>query len=135
VRSVTSDYTDRCEDVVSFLSRASKPGESIYVADHEFPLIFYTDLQVIHAGYFPLPQELPDWFLPVSPSAVIPLPVMNLPRELQDKYRPITLTVHASPRGCRRPDPHMHQRFTTTRTEKITIYRKISATETADEHL
>ena len=75
VRSVTSDYTDRCEDVVSYPARASRPGESVYVADPEFPLIFYTGLQVIHAGYFPLPHELPDWFLPVSPCAVIELPV------------------------------------------------------------
>ena len=62
IGSLAVPYHNRLEDVVAYLNREARPGQSIYVFDPEFPLIFYTPCQIIDGRLQDgkLPVQLPD---------------------------------------------------------------------------
>ena len=127
ISEVTSDYEDRLEDVVTFFKQNAGPDESVFVLDPEFPLIFYTDMRIVD-GRFKRKiyrHDLPDWILTESASGVPSNSAVNLPKSLTRHYKPIIITVHDTPRGGSRPDPHVHTSFTIPRLTKMVIYRKI----------
>lgn len=127
VREITSNYEDRLEDVVSYFRQNASPDESVFVFDPEFPLIFYTGMRIIDGRLNRklYNNDLPDWILTESASGVLSYPPMELPKSLERHYRPVTITVHDTPRGGSRPDPQVHASFTAPRMKKMVIYRKI----------
>jgi 4-amino-4-deoxy-L-arabinose transferase-like glycosyltransferase len=125
VRSITSPYSDRFEDFTTYLKREAHPGQTVYVANPEHPLIFYTNLRVVDARFHrQWPDPLPDWVLPVSPSAAGRPRDLALPASLLANYELIRLPVHDSPRGANRPDPHAHAPFTVSQFTDLNIYKK-----------
>jgi 4-amino-4-deoxy-L-arabinose transferase-like glycosyltransferase len=110
VGGLTRPYRDRLADVLAYLDREARPGQTIVVFDPEFPLIFYTPCQVIDArlqGDRPL-APLPDWILPESASGLVEGPSLTLPAPLQPFYETITLPVHASARLGSIPEPDVY---------------------------
>ncbi len=125
VQSITTDYTDRFEKVLDFLQNESNSDQTVFVANPEFPLIFYTDMRIIDARFHPeWPADLPDWFLPISVSSAHVPRTLALPEHLSEFYERITLTVPATPWGAIRPDPDTHHFFTVPDVEEVLIYRK-----------
>jgi len=122
LRSVTSDYTDRFEDVVTYLLREGSAEQTLVVPDPEFPLIFYTDMRVFDARLRKPPAD-PDWIVPVSPSGVLERPLPLLPH-IEELYEKVRLPVHASPRNGSRPDPDHYSYFTVREREELVLYRK-----------
>jgi 4-amino-4-deoxy-L-arabinose transferase-like glycosyltransferase len=111
VGGLTAPYHERLADVVTYLDREARPGQTIFVFDPEFPLIFYTPCQIMDARLRGgmLPEQLPDWILSESASGVVDLQPLVLSAPLQPFYETITLPVHASTRmGCT-PDPDGYQ--------------------------
>jgi hypothetical protein len=127
VREIASDYEDRLEDVVFYLSRNANPSQSVYVYDPEFPLIFYTDMRVIDARFNNRldRRDLPDWIFPESASGLMPSSPIRVPRALIAHYKPVSIRVHDTARNASRPDPDLHKGFTSSEYTKMLIYRKI----------
>jgi hypothetical protein len=127
VRSVTSDYQDRLEGVLEHIGGEVQPEDSVYVDDHELPLIFYTGVRILEARDS---QEVwqrdesahPDWVFPAGPSALVNR------RQLQFKpgrnYETEVIEVPRSPRGGSRPHPDAHAFFTADESEAFVIHRK-----------
>ena len=110
VGGLTGTYDDRLSDAVKYLKHEARPGQTIFVFDPEFPLIFYTPCQIIDGGLRGgiVPDPLPDWILSESASGVIDLPPLILPASLRPFYETITLPAHASARqGCI-PEPDLY---------------------------
>jgi hypothetical protein len=122
-RSITTAYEDRLEDVVDFLRREARPGEALYVADPELPLVFYTELRVVDARLRPPPEGGADWILASPASGVVDARLVPPPERLAD-YERIPLPVRASLRGGSRPNPDEHAWFTATDTEELVLYRR-----------
>lgn len=120
LQSITRPYEDRSADVVSFLAREARPGQTVLVADPELPLTFYTQLRVIDARLGPVPPEGADW--------VLPRPATGLSEALVAPpaagYETLRLDVRASPRGGSRPDPNERAPFTVGAREEYLIYRR-----------
>jgi hypothetical protein len=128
-RSVTSEYNERLDDVLAFLEENSSDrtqGESLWVADPEFPLMFYTDLQIIDARYHDFPEDPPDWVFGTSASGIANRRPLQLPPGMRSLYDETALRVRRSPRGGNRPDPHSHAWFEVgeAESEKLRIYRR-----------
>jgi hypothetical protein len=122
VRSVASEYTDRLEASVQYLSREGSPEQTIFVPDPEFPLIFYTDMRLLDARYRKL-NEQPDWIIPASPSGLVDQ-TLPIPPFIDALYERVTITVPASPRNGSRPDPEHFAFFTTTKHEQLVLYKR-----------
>jgi hypothetical protein len=123
---ITSKYHNKLEDVVLFLNKNARPEETLYVADPEFPIIFYTDMHVIDARLHPNVKKLPDWIFAQSASGTVALPELHLPSAIEKDYKLIVLPVHDSPRGDCFPEPGFHASFTTEKRTEFKIYKKIS---------
>src|SRR6202011_4115036 len=90
-------YADRFTDVRDFFSKEARPGQTVWVQDPEFPLIFYTGLQVIDAR-LRTPDNLPDWILPQSASGLLDQNTLALPDSIKSYYEAISIRVHDSDR-------------------------------------
>jgi hypothetical protein len=126
---ITSSYENKLEQVVRFLRENAGPDQSLLAPDPEFPLIFYTGMRVIDARLLagrPL-DELPDWILAESASAVVAGPEQPLPPSIAGEYETIELTVRDSPPGDSRPDPNVRAPFSSERTTTFKIYRRRGA--------
>jgi hypothetical protein len=123
---ITSKYHNKLEDVVLFLNKNARPEETLYVADPEFPIIFYTDIHVIDARLHRNVNKLPDWIFAQSASGTANVPELHLPSTIEKQYQLIELPVHDSPRGDCYPEPGFHASFTTEKMTKFKIYKKIS---------
>lgn len=126
ISSVTVPYHNRLEDVVAYLNREAQPGQTIFVFDPEFPIIFYTPCQIIDARLQDgrLPAQLPDWILSESASGVVGGAPLVLPPQLQPAYDQITISVHASSRmGCV-PDPDVYEYHSAAMAPYVLFKRK-----------
>jgi 4-amino-4-deoxy-L-arabinose transferase-like glycosyltransferase len=124
--SLLHDYRNRLEDVVSFLNTEASDGQSLVVADPEFPLAFYTELRVRdarRAGEWPPPPPYPEWILPLSASGIAVRPPLQLPAQLRASYRELLIETRRSRRGGTRPDPHAYEYFRSEETEALTLYQ------------
>lgn len=127
LRSITSEYRDRLEAVLDYLDGKVDPEDSVYVDDHELPLIFYTGVRIIEVrDSRELWQEKddahPDWVFPAGPSALLNR------RQLRFKpgpnYTTESIEVPRSSRGGSRPHPDAHAFFTASESELFVIHRK-----------
>ena len=110
MKGISGTYTDRLADVVGFFKTHARTSESILSYDSEFPLIFYTQIEVINGSIMaPPPGQLPDWFLPSSPSCPIARTAVTLPESLKLRYQMITIPVHDSIQGNSIPEPDIYQ--------------------------
>jgi hypothetical protein len=129
VRSITTPYTNRSESVIRFLRDRARPGESLYSASVEAPIVFYTGLRVIDArAHRQLdPDDLPDWIFP-KPTGVKEVGIRQRERQLtrlvERRYERIELDVPATPIQGVRPDPRLHEFFTAPEYEAFVIFRK-----------
>lgn len=129
VRSITTPYTNRSESVIRFLWDRARPGESLYSASVEAPIMFYTDLRVIDArAHRQLdPDDLPDWIFP-KPTGVKAVAIRQregqLTRLVERSYERIELDVPATPIQGVRPDPKLHEFFTAPEYEAFVIFRR-----------
>jgi hypothetical protein len=123
--SVHRPYGSRLEDVVQFLRKEAQPGQTVYVVDPEFPLIFHTGLKIIDGsrGDDRLSGELPDWILSESASGVVSDPPILLPDELAAHYRIVSLPVHDSARLGAVPEPDLYE-YNSAKMTSLLIYEK-----------
>jgi hypothetical protein len=123
VREITTPYADRLKDVVAFLRQNAKPDESLLVFDPEFPLIFYTRMEIIDGRFthHSLQGTFPDWILSESASGVVESPATEPPPALY--YEKIVLKVHDSARGGSIPEPDIHESFTAPSFSELVIYK------------
>ncbi len=122
---ITCPYTDRFADVVAFFNQEAKPSDAAFVFDPEFPLIFYTHLRIVDGRFLPgIPNPLPEWMLPESPSGVaeqVPGPLPNL---LKPYYDAVTIPVHNTARHASIPDPDTYQFRTAEEQTTFRVFRK-----------
>ncbi|QWR76464.1 hypothetical protein [Candidatus Magnetomonas plexicatena] len=131
VKSITTHYENKLTAVVTFINQESngKIG-SIYVADPEFPLIFYTNMAIIDARLFQInisnlnPQNLPDWILPVSASGIVKTSIGNIPDALNAFYEKLNIEVYDSKADCSVPEPDGYEYFTAERKISFILYKK-----------
>ncbi len=122
--SITTERRERVDGVLAYLQAEAQPGDSVWVPDPEFPLIFYTDLRILDARLQRgIPTEEPAWILPVSASGISTRRQLKLPPALEGRYEEIRLRVPSSPRGGNRPDPHEHSLLPNEQMEDFRIYR------------
>ncbi|KWT85000.1 glycosyltransferase family 39 protein [Candidatus Magnetominusculus xianensis] len=124
MRSIATPYTSRLDDVVAFLKKEAAPGESILVYDSEFPLIFYTDMQVIDGRFTYGKTVRPDWFFPIGPSCVFDMKPDSIPEDLSNDFTPVEIEVHKTKRSGSIGDPDKYEYFTATDKEKFVIYKR-----------
>lgn len=125
-RSITSEYNERLGDVLAFLEEHAEAGQTIWVADPEFPLMFYTELRIIDARYHPFPEEPPEWVFGTSASGVANRRPLEVPAGVRTLYRETPLEVRRSRRSGNIPNPHAHAWFevAASESELMPIYRK-----------
>ncbi|MBF0517454.1 MAG: glycosyltransferase family 39 protein [Nitrospirae bacterium] len=126
ISSITEPYTNRLDDVLRFLRQQGHPGQSVFVFDPEFPLIFYTDMKVIDArlsNSFPA-DKLPDWIFPVSASGISGKAAIALPESLFKYYDTVSLPVHNSSRRGDIPEPDQYEYFTNREIVPMVVYKR-----------
>ncbi|MBF0465981.1 MAG: glycosyltransferase family 39 protein [Nitrospirae bacterium] len=131
LRSITTHYENKLTAVATFINRESKGKDgSIYVADPEFPLIFYTNVEIIDARFFPpnisnfKTKYLPDWILPVSASGIIKTSIGNIPDAFNSFYEKLSIEVYDSKAGGSAPEPDSYEYFTAEHKSSFIIYKK-----------
>jgi hypothetical protein len=123
VRGISGPYTNRFVDVLDFFSREAHAGQSVWVADPEFSLIFYTGLKVIDAR-LRVPDTLPDWILPQSAGGVLIQSPLALPETVKPYYQAIIIRVHDSDQIDSVPEPDTYRYRTTEKRTDFIIYKK-----------
>lgn len=123
VTSLNEDYADRFSDILPFFRANKAPGQQVWVPDPEFPLIFYTGMQVIDAR-LNTPEQLPDWILPQSASGLIEGQPLELPDSIRANYEPVFVTVHDSDRLANIPEPDVYQYHMTQKVTQFVVYRR-----------
>ena len=129
IRSITTEYQDRLEDIVSFFKQNADPNESVFAYNGEFALIYYTDMRVINGQFTnDVMLFLADWILTEN---VTGLHKFFYPSKEKfesllplEHYEPITISVHDSSGDASRPDPSLHTYFTTPKMTDVVIYKK-----------
>jgi len=126
LNEITSDYKNTLEDVVLFLKKNASSDESIAVLDPEFPIIFYTDMQVIdiRLNSQVKANDLPDWIFSQSASGILKMPDLQPPDIFKNNYELIVLQVHDSILGDSRADPDVHVSFTSDKFKGFKIFKK-----------
>lgn len=128
-RSIAAPYTNRLADVVKFLKNDALPGQSVFVFDPEFPLIFYTDMKIIDArisNSFSA-DKLPDWVFPVSASGISGKSAIAPSEVINKYYDAVTISVHNSSRVGDAPEPDFHEYFTNHDIVPMTVYKRKAA--------
>ena len=129
MKGISGTYTDRLADVVDFFKTHARPAESILSYDSEFPLIFYTQIEIINGSIMAPPAgQLPDWFLPSSPSSPIARTAVTLPESLKLRYQMITIPVHDSIQGNSIPEPDIYQYHSPKTLVPFIIYKLNTST-------
>jgi hypothetical protein len=123
--SLHRPYESRLNDVVQFLRKEARPGQTVFVFDPELPLMFYTGLKIIDGRQDrgELPGDLPDWVFSESVSGVMSVPPSLLPESLAAHYRAISLPVHNSRRMGVIPEPDVYEYESAGLTDLL-IYKK-----------
>ncbi len=122
VREILADYEDRTSDVVAFFNEHADPDDRVLVMDPEFALIFHTDVRVID-GRLMSAVTPPDWILSESASGLESFDPLEPQPEEADLYEETAIRVRNTRRGASRPDPHAHERFTTSKWTDLVVYR------------
>ena len=122
IGGLNEDYTNRFADVLTFFSKEAHAGQTVWVADPEFPLIFYSSLRVIDARLSP-PDSMPDWILPQSASGLFVRP-LAIPESAKPYYDQVIIPVHDSDRFDSVPEPDVYQYRTTPKRSEFVLYRK-----------
>jgi hypothetical protein len=125
VATLNQLYPERLQDVLIFLKKESKPNQTIFTFDPEFPLQFYTDLKIIDARLSggALSEPWPDWILPESATALVARPRL-LPKPLIPLYESITIPVHASLRYGDIPEPDLYEYRSPTNMSPFVLYKR-----------
>ena len=123
IASLHGSYRNRFTDVLDAFSKNARAGESVWVADPEFPLIFYTGVKIIDAR-LGIPDRLPDWILPESASGLVTQHPLHVPGAAMSSYDAIILSVHDSDRFDSVPEPDVYQYRTTSQRADFLIYKK-----------
>jgi hypothetical protein len=123
IGGLKQSYADRFTDVRDFFVKEAMPGQTVWVRDPEFPLIFYTGLQIIDAR-LRIPENLPDWILPQSASGLSDQNTLTPPDSIKSYYEAISIRVHDSDRLDNVPEPDCYQYRPTEKTTDFLIYRK-----------
>ncbi|HEV3243938.1 MAG TPA: glycosyltransferase family 39 protein [Chthoniobacterales bacterium] len=123
IGGLNQDYTDRFTDLREFFSKEAQSGQTVWVADPEFPLIFYNGLKIID-GRLRTPDSLPDWILPQSASGLVEGRPLEIPESVKQYYELMVIQVHDSSRLDSVPEPDVYQYITTTKRGDFVIYRK-----------
>jgi 4-amino-4-deoxy-L-arabinose transferase-like glycosyltransferase len=127
IAGLSASYRNRFADVLDALSRKAQAGETVWVADPELPLMFYTGMKIIDAR-LEVPTALPDWILPESASGVVAQPPLQVPDSVKSSYETIILSVHDSDRLDSIPEPDVYQYRTTSQRADFLIYKKRGTT-------
>jgi len=123
IASLGISYRNRFSDILDTLSSKAHAGETVWVADPELPLIFYTGMKVIDARLEVI-TAFPDWILLESASGVVTQPPLLVPDSVKSSYETIILSVHDSDRLDSIPEPDVYQYRTTSQRSDFVIYRK-----------
>jgi hypothetical protein len=123
IGGLKQSYADRFTDVRDFFVKEAMPGQTVWVRDPEFPLIFYTGLEIIDAR-LRIPENLPDWILPQSASGLSDQNTLTPPDSIKSYYEAISIRVHDSDRLDNVPEPDCYQYQSTQRFTDFLIYRK-----------
>ncbi|KWT85001.1 ArnT family glycosyltransferase [Candidatus Magnetominusculus xianensis] len=126
IRSIATPYTNRLADVVAFLKNDGLPGQSVFVFDPEFPLIFYTDMNIIDgriSNSFSA-DKLPDWVFPVSASGILGESAIATSEVIHKYYDAVTISVHNSSRMGNAPEPDIYEYFTNHDIVPMTVYKR-----------
>ncbi|WP_420266599.1 ArnT family glycosyltransferase [Candidatus Magnetominusculus dajiuhuensis] len=126
ISEITTPYTNRLEDVVKFLKKEARPDQSVFVFDPEFPLIFYTDMNIIDArlvNSFPA-DKLPDWVFPVSASGISGKTAIAPSEVIYKYYDAVSIPVHNSNRRGGVPEPDTHEYLTNQEIVQMTVYKR-----------
>ncbi len=126
IRSITTEYKDRLEDMVSFFKHNASPDESVFAYDNELSLIFYTDMRIVDGRFTggAMPY-LTDWILTESATGIVEYPSRKESNsQLLQYYQPITISVHDSSGDGSRPNPSLHTYFTNPKMTEVVIYKK-----------
>ncbi|MBF0319405.1 MAG: glycosyltransferase family 39 protein [Nitrospirae bacterium] len=125
VRSIAAPYSDRMEDVIRFLKKEAAPNESILVFDTEFPLMFYTGMQIIDGRlHSEKPIQKPDWIFLKCVSCMFDIEPMELPASILNGYNRIEIEVHNTKTGGMIPDPDRYEYFSAEDKETFAIYKR-----------
>ncbi|MBF0319403.1 MAG: glycosyltransferase family 39 protein [Nitrospirae bacterium] len=126
IRSITAPYTNRLDDVVKFLKKEASAGQSVYVADPEFPLIFHTDMKIIDARIVKnfSADKLPDWVFPVSASGISGNTDITPSGIISKHYETVSIPVHNSDRRGGIPEPDPHEYFTNPEIVQMEVYKR-----------
>jgi hypothetical protein len=127
IADLGASYRNRFADVLDALSRKTHPGETVWVADPELPLMFYTGMKVIDARLEVI-TAFPDWILPESVSGVVTQPPLRVPDSAKSSYETIVVSVHDSDRLDSIPEPDVYQYRATSRRADFFIYKKRGTT-------
>lgn len=123
IGGLNEHYVDRFVDVLDFFSKNAHAGQTVWVPDSEFPLIFYTGVAVIDAR-LRVPETFPDWVLPQSASGLLDQQPLALPDSAKPYYESIIVPVHDSDRFDSVPEPDVYQYRPTGTRSSFVIYRK-----------
>jgi hypothetical protein len=123
IGGLSENYADRFTDVRDFFYKEARPGQSVWVPDPEFPLIFYTGVKVID-GRLRTPESLPDWILPESASGLFDTRPIAIPDSVKPYYDAVLIGVHDSDRLDNVPEPDCYQYRSTAKRTDFLIYRK-----------
>ncbi len=123
IGGLNENYADRVTDVRDFFSREARAGQTVWVPDPEFPLIFYTGLKIID-GRLRTPESLPDWILPESASGLSGQKSLAIPDSVKAYYDTIFIRVHDSDRLDNVPEPDCYQYRATQKLTDFLVYRK-----------
>lgn len=125
VQGITHPYTDRFAGVLDFLNKEARPGQSIFVFDPEFPLVFYTSLKIIDARFLRSRgiSILPDWILTKCASCDVEMGYFSL-GELKPYYEEVVIRVKDSRRNGNIPEPDLYQYRTAQSLSPFILYKK-----------
>lgn len=124
IGGLRTSYADRFSDVLKFFNANARPGDSVISFDPEYPLIFYTSLQVFDGRLFGPPDgKLPDWYLPLPASGVVEQAPVPLPDSWKTNYDLIWIRTHNSILGGSVPDPDIYEYQTSTNWMLFPIYK------------
>ncbi|MCG6553023.1 MAG: glycosyltransferase family 39 protein [Candidatus Magnetominusculus sp. LBB02] len=123
VHSIALPYEGAMEDIVSFLKKEASPNQSIMVFNYEFPIVFYTDMQVIF-GRFDTGQSMPNWIFPRCISCVTDKEPVKIPESVLKCYNPVEIEVHNSKIAGMIPEPDRYEFFSPKEKEILTVYKR-----------
>ncbi|MBF0519040.1 MAG: hypothetical protein HQK92_04890 [Nitrospirae bacterium] len=130
-KSITTHYENKLTVVATFINRESRGKDgSIYVADPELPLIFYTNMEIVDARFFPpnisnvKTKYLHDWILPKSASGIVKTSIDNIPDAFNSFYEKLSIEVYDSKADGSVPEPDSYEYFTAKSKTNFIIYRK-----------